>query len=113
MRCAEDANRPRPLFAFLFEVLMNVSPVIFDIAIAIAYFYTAYGYSLALVLFVVMTSYVYVSVALTTWRTAIRRIMVERDVKTRGISADVLMNWESVKVSRSRDSIMVVKTVCS
>ncbi|ORY23417.1 ATP-binding cassette, sub-family B, member 6, isoform CRA_f [Naematelia encephala] len=34
---------------------------------------------------------------MTQWRVATRRILVEKDVKQRGIVSDVLTNWESVK----------------
>lgn len=39
-----------------------------------------------------------VSFVMTSWRTKIRRAMNERDTATRGIVADVLMGWETVKV---------------
>lgn len=74
-------------------LLMQVSPVVFDIGIACIYFYAAYGWSLALVIAVVMMAYITVSITLTTWRTGLRRQMVERDVKTRGISADGESEW--------------------
>ncbi|PPQ89526.1 hypothetical protein CVT25_012198 [Psilocybe cyanescens] len=38
-----------------------------------------------------------VSVILTTWRTRLRRQMNERDVATRGIHTDCLLNYETVK----------------
>jgi ABC-type transport system involved in Fe-S cluster assembly fused permease/ATPase subunit len=44
-----------------------------------------------------MAAYVGVSIIMTGWRTKIRRAMNERDQLTRGIHADVLMNWETVK----------------
>lgn len=47
--------------------------------------------------------YVAVSITLTTWRTKLRRQMVERDVINRGIHTDVLMNWESVKYFTSEE----------
>jgi ABC-type transport system involved in Fe-S cluster assembly fused permease/ATPase subunit len=43
---------------------------------------------------------VVVSFVMTSWRTKIRRAMNERDTATRGIVADVLMGWETVKVSQ-------------
>jgi len=84
-------------------LLMTLSPVVFDIVIATVFFYSAYGWSLALVIAVVMVSYFTVSVALTTWRTKLRRQMNERDIVTRGIHTDVLMNWESVKYFTAED----------
>ena len=94
-------------------MLMNVAPVVFDIAIATIYFYVAYGPMLASVIGVVMISYIVVSISLTTWRTKLRRQMNERDIITRGIHTDVLMNWESVKyfTSERRESARYAKAI--
>lgn len=53
-----------------------------------------------------MFSYIFVSITLTTWRTKLRREMNDRDIITRGIHTDVLMNWETVKyfTSEARES---------
>lgn len=69
-------------------ILMNVLPVLFDIAIATGYFYFAYGWLLASVIGVVMLSYIAASISMTTWRTKLRRQMNERDIVTRGIHTD-------------------------
>ena len=37
------------------------------------------------------------TVALTRWRTKLRRQMNDRDVTTRGIHTDCLLNYETVK----------------
>jgi ABC-type transport system involved in Fe-S cluster assembly fused permease/ATPase subunit len=87
-------------------LLFSVLPVLFDISIAIAVFYFVYGWLLAFIIGTVMFSYIFVSITLTTWRTKLRREMNDRDVITRGIHTDVLMNWETVKyfTSEARES---------
>ncbi|KAL7414669.1 hypothetical protein BDY24DRAFT_384154 [Mrakia frigida] len=78
-------------------ILFNILPVFFDISFALGIFYWKFGGALAFVILVVMAAYVVVSVMMTGWRTKIRRQMNERDTLTRGIVADVLMGWETVK----------------
>lgn len=95
-------------------MLFSAAPTIINIFVAVFIFLTLYGGWLAAVLVVVMTTYVVFSIVFTGYRTKLRREMIERDVKTRGIASDVLMNWESVKYftaearesRRFRDSVL-------
>ncbi|KAH9945694.1 hypothetical protein B0H21DRAFT_892116 [Amylocystis lapponica] len=81
-----------------FEIIMfSIVPTFFDIALALVFFCIFFEWTLALVVFVVMASYVVASVVLTRWRTRIRRQMNDRDVVTRGIHTDCLLNYETVK----------------
>jgi ABC-type transport system involved in Fe-S cluster assembly fused permease/ATPase subunit len=82
----------------LFQTLLfSAIPTLLDIVIAFGVFFYLYGWLLALVITVVMTAYVVVSIVLTNWRTKIRRQLIDKDIKQRGIANDVLTNWESVK----------------
>ncbi|THV06790.1 hypothetical protein K435DRAFT_834092 [Dendrothele bispora CBS 962.96] len=78
-------------------ILFNLLPTFLDIIIALVVFVIEFDWSLALVIFVVMVAYASASVLLTQWRTRIRRQMNERDVITRGIHTDCLLNYETVK----------------
>ncbi|KAJ2937028.1 hypothetical protein H1R20_g54, partial [Candolleomyces eurysporus] len=78
-------------------ILFNIAPTFIDIFIALVAFCWIFDWILALVIFAVMFSYVAASVVLTRYRTRIRRQMNERDVVTRGIHADILLNYETVK----------------
>ncbi|KAH9924903.1 uncharacterized protein B0H18DRAFT_1010688 [Fomitopsis serialis] len=81
-----------------FELLLfNVIPTFIDIAIALVLFAVWFEWTLTLVVFLVMAAYVSASVILTRWRTRLRRQMVDRDVITRGIHTDCLLNYETVK----------------
>ncbi|KAJ9125398.1 hypothetical protein QFC22_000358 [Naganishia vaughanmartiniae] len=99
-------DRGSAINSFFQTLLFSVLPVLFDISIAIAVFYFVYGWLLALIIGTVMFSYIFVSITLTTWRTKLRREMNDRDIITRGIHTDVLMNWETVKyfTSEARES---------
>ena len=82
----------------LFQTLIFTAiPVVIDIFIAFGVFFYFYGGLLASETMVIMALYIYVSVAMTQRRTAIRRQLRDRDIKQRGIVSDVLTNWESVK----------------
>jgi ABC-type transport system involved in Fe-S cluster assembly fused permease/ATPase subunit len=78
-------------------VIFTALPTIFDILIAFGIFFYLYGGFLAASTVVIMILYVYVSVYATHQRVTTRRLLVEKDVKQRGILSDVLTNWESVK----------------
>ncbi|KAJ2913474.1 hypothetical protein MD484_g6942, partial [Candolleomyces efflorescens] len=78
-------------------VLFNIAPTFIDIFIALVAFCLIFDWILALVIFAVMFSYVAASVILTRYRTRLRRQMNDRDVITRGIHTDILLNYETVK----------------
>ncbi|KIJ23460.1 hypothetical protein M422DRAFT_39595 [Sphaerobolus stellatus SS14] len=78
-------------------LLFNIGPIFLDISIALVFFFYLFGWPLAVLILVVMIAYVYASVILTTWRTKLRRRMNDRDVITRGIHTDCLLNYETVK----------------
>ncbi|KAF8054164.1 mitochondrial half-size ABC transporter [Lyophyllum atratum] len=78
-------------------ILFNIIPTFIDIFVALVAFCILFEWTLALVIFFVMFAYVAASVILTQWRTKVRRRMNERDVVTRGIHTDCLLNYETVK----------------
>ena len=78
-------------------VIFTAMPTILDIVIAFGVFFYLYGGLLASVTIVVMTFYIGFSVFMTQKRVVVRRLLMEKDVKQRGIVSDVLTNWESVK----------------
>ncbi|KDQ57655.1 hypothetical protein JAAARDRAFT_35344 [Jaapia argillacea MUCL 33604] len=81
-----------------FELLLfNICPTFLDLFIALGIFIWKFDWTLAVVIFFVMFAYVAASVILTQWRTKLRRQMNDRDVVTRGIHTDCLLNYETVK----------------
>ncbi|KAK7692857.1 hypothetical protein QCA50_004492 [Cerrena zonata] len=100
-------------------ILFNIIPTFFDIIIALIMFSIYFEWVLSFVIFIVMFAYIASSVILTRWRTKIRRQMNERDIVTRGIHTDCLLNYETVKyfggeeheLGRYRDSINQYQTL--
>ncbi|KAL1735633.1 hypothetical protein EV714DRAFT_243749 [Schizophyllum commune] len=78
-------------------ILFNFVPIFLDIVIALVVFATKFEWTLTVVIFIVMFAYGYASIVMTQWRTKLRRRMNERDIKTRGIHTDCLLNYETVK----------------
>lgn len=78
-------------------ILFNIVPTFVDIVIALVVFVVKFDWTLAVTIFMVIFAYVSASVVLTQWRTKIRRKMNERDIITRGIHTDCLLNYETVK----------------
>ncbi|KAJ7287359.1 mitochondrial half-size ABC transporter [Mycena rebaudengoi] len=79
------------------HILFTILPTGIDIIVALIVFLLKFELALALVVFFVMFAYVAASIVLTRWRTKIRRQMNERDIVTRGIHTDCLLNYETVK----------------
>ncbi|KAN0061767.1 ATP-binding cassette-type vacuolar membrane transporter Hmt1 [Thecaphora frezii] len=82
---------------FFQYLLFSLLPVFVDIGVAMIYMTKVFSWGTGLALFIVMVVYTWVSVALTTWRTSLRRNMNNKDSICRAISADVLLNYETVK----------------
>ncbi|TRM69749.1 P-loop containing nucleoside triphosphate hydrolase protein [Schizophyllum amplum] len=78
-------------------VLFNFVPIFLDIVIALIVFAMKFEWTLTVVIFFVMFAYGYASIVMTQWRTKLRRRMNDRDIKTRGIHTDCLLNYETVK----------------
>ncbi|KAH9957336.1 hypothetical protein BC827DRAFT_1226357 [Russula dissimulans] len=100
-------------------VLFDIIPTFVDIVVALVVFAIRLDWMLTVVTFIVLSAYVVASVLLTRWRTRLRRAMNERDMITRGIHTDCLLNYETVKYfngeehegERYRDSIRKYQTL--
>lgn len=82
---------------FFQYLLFSLLPVFIDIFVAMIYMTRTFSPVIGVALFFVMVAYTWTSIQLTTWRTGLRRAMNNKDTICRAISADVLMNWETVK----------------
>ncbi|CDU22713.1 related to ATM1-Mitochondrial inner membrane ABC transporter involved in the maturation of cytosolic iron-sulfur (Fe/S) cluster-containing proteins [Sporisorium scitamineum] len=82
---------------FFQYLLFSLLPVFIDIFVAMVYMTRTFSPAIGVLLFVIMVAYTWTSVQLTSWRTGLRRAMNNKDSICRAISADVLMNWETVK----------------
>ncbi|KAL5524042.1 hypothetical protein ACEPAG_8215 [Sanghuangporus baumii] len=81
----------------VFELLLfNIVPTFIDIIAALVIFVWKFDWTLAVVVAFVMFSYIAASIILTSWRTRLRRQMNDRDIVTRGIHTDCLLNYETV-----------------
>ncbi|KAI0093127.1 hypothetical protein BDY19DRAFT_922216 [Irpex rosettiformis] len=103
-----------------FELLLfNIVPTFVDIFVALIFFTIYFEWTLSLLIFFVFAAYVAASVILTRYRTKLRRQMNERDIVTRGIHTDCLLNYETVKYfngeehesDRYKDAIRQYQTV--
>ncbi|KAI5123873.1 hypothetical protein M0805_005690 [Coniferiporia weirii] len=78
-------------------LLFNICPTFIDIFVALGVFVWKFDWELAVLVAFVMFGYVAASISLTSWRTRIRRQMNDKDIITRGIHTDCLLNYETVK----------------
>ncbi|KAI8364572.1 hypothetical protein BD560DRAFT_402776 [Blakeslea trispora] len=100
--------------SLLNQILFQIFPVWANI-ILISFFTTyMYAPSFGLIVFLTMIMYMYVTVAVTEWRTKYRRRMIELDNYARTKAVDSLLNFETVKyynaenfeINRYKDAIL-------
>ncbi|KAI8051073.1 uncharacterized protein B0P05DRAFT_562857 [Gilbertella persicaria] len=100
--------------SLLNQILFQIFPVWANI-ILISFFTTyVYAPSFGLIVFLTMAMYMYVTVAVTEWRTKYRRRMIELDNYARTKAVDSLLNFETVKyynaenfeINRYKDAIL-------
>ncbi|KAH7915239.1 hypothetical protein BJ138DRAFT_178160 [Hygrophoropsis aurantiaca] len=78
-------------------LLFNIAPALVDVVVAVVIFGMRFEWLLSAVIAAVLVAYIVASVLLTRYRTKLRRQMNDRDVVTRGIHTDCLLNYETVK----------------
>ncbi|PWN41664.1 hypothetical protein IE81DRAFT_291472, partial [Ceraceosorus guamensis] len=90
-------DRGSVISSFFQYLFFQVTPIFVDLAVAVFFLWRRFGWGTGVTLAVVMVVYTWVSVAMTTWRTALRRQANNLDSVSRAIHADSLLNWETIK----------------
>ncbi|ODQ49922.1 hypothetical protein SAICODRAFT_28070 [Saitoella complicata NRRL Y-17804] len=85
------------------QVLFQIAPTIVDLLIAIAYFSVKFDAYQSFVVACVTVSYLYFTVKITEWRTAVRRDMVTKSRAAAAIKTDSVSNYETVKYFNAED----------
>lgn len=78
-------------------IIFSIVPTIVDILIAVVFFMTAFNWIFGLIIFITMIIYIFLTIAITEWRTKFQRRMNLADNATRARSVDSLLNFETVK----------------
>ncbi|GAA0761210.1 ATP-binding cassette subfamily B protein [Erythromicrobium ramosum] len=81
----------------LYFLLFNIAPTIVELIAVGIIFYINFGIELVLATAVTVVAYVWVTRAITEWRTKLRREMNELDGKALYRAVDSLLNYETVK----------------
>ncbi|KAF7731683.1 Homocysteine S-methyltransferase 1 [Apophysomyces ossiformis] len=81
----------------LSQILFQIFPAIAQILVAVVYFTIAFSPVFGFIVFVTMAFYLFVTVAMTEWRTKFRRRMIDLDNFARTKAVDSLLNFETVK----------------
>ncbi len=81
----------------LYFLLFNIAPTIFELIAVGIIFYVNFGIELVLATAVTVVAYVWVTRAITEWRTKLRREMNDLDGKALYRAVDSLLNYETVK----------------
>ncbi|KAM4836108.1 ATP-binding cassette sub-family B member 6 [Thomomys bottae] len=78
-------------------LVFNVTPTLVDIIIGIIYFSMFFNAWFGLIVFLCMSLYLFLTIAVTEWRTKFRRAMNTQENATRARAVDSLLNFETVK----------------
>lgn len=81
----------------LYFLLFNIAPTIFELIAVGIIFYINFGIELVAATAVTVVAYVWVTRAITEWRTKLRREMNDLDGKALHRAVDSLLNYETVK----------------
>jgi ATP-binding cassette subfamily B protein len=81
----------------LYFLLFNIAPTIIELVAVAVIFWINFGLGLVLATALAVFAYVWVTRAITEWRTRLRREMNELDGKALQRAVDSLLNYETVK----------------
>lgn len=84
-------------------ILFSIAPTIVDILVAVIFFMSFFNWMFGLIVFVTMVIYIFLTIAITEWRTKFQRRMNLADNATRARSVDSLLNFETVKYYGQED----------
>ncbi|MGE3143431.1 MAG: ABC transporter ATP-binding protein/permease [Hyphomonadaceae bacterium] len=83
---------------FLLRFLgFNIGPTLLELALAAAVLTWKYGWLFAVIAAVIVAVYAWLTLQITEWRLAHRRVMNEADTEATGRAVDSLLNFETVK----------------
>lgn len=83
--------------SFLEMLVFNILPVIIDLFVAVVYFFIEFDVYFALIVGIMTITYLYITIKITEWRTAIRRDMVNKSREEYAVKVDSITNHETVK----------------
>ena len=81
----------------LYFMLFNLFPTVLQLLIVAAIFYANFGWGLVAATAVAVVAYIWVTRAITEWRTALREEMNKLDGQALSRAVDSLLNYETVK----------------
>ncbi|KAI9802499.1 MAG: hypothetical protein M1825_002884 [Sarcosagium campestre] len=82
---------------FLEQVTFQVGPMLIDLCVAIGYFLIAFDAYYALVVSIITVTYLYLTIRLAQWRTAMRREMANLSREEDAVMNDSMVSYETVK----------------
>ncbi len=81
----------------LYFILFNIAPTILQLIVVAVIFYVTFGWGLVAATAVAVIAYIWITRAITEWRSALREKMNRLDGQALGRAVDSLLNYETVK----------------
>ncbi|MXO58496.1 ATP-binding cassette domain-containing protein [Altererythrobacter salegens] len=83
--------------SMIYFLLFNIMPTIVELFVVAIIFYTKFGWEMVIATAVTVTLYIWMTRAITEWRTKLRAQMNELDGTALARAVDSLLNFETVK----------------
>ena len=81
----------------LYFILFNIAPTILQLIVVAVIFYVTFGWGLVAATAIAVIAYIWITRAITEWRSALRERMNRLDGQALGRAVDSLLNYETVK----------------
>jgi ABC-type transport system involved in Fe-S cluster assembly fused permease/ATPase subunit len=93
----------KSISSMLYFVLFNILPTTIELAVVAVIFYTLFGWEMVGATAIAIVTYIWVTRAITEWRTRLRMQMNTLDGQAMARAVDSLLNYETVKYFGAED----------
>lgn len=87
----------RSISHMLYFLMFNILPTLIEMVVVAVIFYTIFGWEMVAATGLTIATFIYVTQAITEWRTKLRAEMNAADGETSSHAVDALLNFETVK----------------
>ena len=91
----------------LTSLVFNAVPTLLEIGMVAGILAVQYGWQYSAITLATLGSYIGFTVAVTTWRTAIRRGMLRQEAAAAAVALDSLVNYETVQICQGEAAELV------
>ena len=87
----------KSISSMIYFLLFNILPTAIELVVVSVIFWTIFGWEMVAAVAVTVVAFVWITQAITEWRTKLRKEMNDLDGQAMGRAVDSLLNYETVK----------------